>query len=169
MKPIQIIIHDCRGEELYSKLSYLSSMIPIRQERRRDAIGISDGLIRPVIIIGKYGHWSKLAGLRPDFWIAGDDDSRTMLTLGASKIGGVELNRIEDVLKIVEILRVEGEVTMNNEGFIEELAERKISLKDFFDLLNIWEGMRYAEKDIVIRKLIEEEKNNEQNTGDKSC
>lgn len=107
MKPIVIVIHDLRGEELYSKLSCLSSMIPIRQERRRDAIGISDGLIRPVIIIGKYGRWDKLAGLRPDFWITGDDDSRTMLSLGATKVRGVELNRIEDILKIVEILRVE--------------------------------------------------------------
>ena len=109
MKPILIVIHDSRGEELYSELSYLSSMIPIRQERRRDAIGISDGLLRPVLIIGKYGRWDRLAGLRPDFWIAGDDDSRTTLTLAASKVGGVELSRIEDILKIVEILRVEGE------------------------------------------------------------
>ena len=46
----------------------------------------------------------------------------------------------------------------NNKDFIKELAERKISLKDFFDLLNVWEGMRYAEKGIVIRKLVEEEK-----------
>lgn len=105
MKPILIVIHDSRGEEL----SYLSSMIPIRQERRRDAIGISDGLLRPVLIVGKYGCWNKLAGLKPDFWIAGDDDSRAMLTLAASKVGGVELKRIEDILKIVEILRVEGE------------------------------------------------------------
>ena len=44
----------------------------------------------------------------------------------------------------------------NNKDFIEELAERKISLKDFFDLLNVWEGMRYAEKGIVIRKLVED-------------
>ena len=109
MKPIVIVIDDRRGEELYSKLSYLSSMIPIRQERRRDAIGISDGLLRPVLIIGKYGRLDRLAGLRPDFWIAGDDDGRAMLKMSASKIGGVELNRIEDVLKIVEILRVEGE------------------------------------------------------------
>ena len=36
MKPIQIVVHDCGAEELYSKLSCLSSMIPIRQERRRD-------------------------------------------------------------------------------------------------------------------------------------
>ena len=50
-----------------------------------------------------------MAGLRPDFWIAGDDDGRAMLKMSASKIGGVELNRIEDVPKIVEILRVEGE------------------------------------------------------------
>lgn len=84
-------------------------MIPIRQERRRDAIGISDGLLRPVLIIGKYRRLDRLAGLRPDFWIAGDDDGRSMLKMSASKIGGVELNRIEDVLKIVEILRVEGE------------------------------------------------------------
>ena len=54
MKPIVIVIDDRRREELYSKLSYLSSMIPIRQERRRDAIGISDGLLRPVLIIGNY-------------------------------------------------------------------------------------------------------------------
>lgn len=109
MKPIVIVIDDRRMEELYSKLSYLSSMIPIRQERRRDAIGISDGLLRPILIIGKYRRLDRLAGLRPDFWIAGDDYSRTILTLGAAKVGGVELNRIEDVLKIVEILRVEGE------------------------------------------------------------
>lgn len=109
MKPILIVIHDSRGEELYSELSYLSSMIPIRQERRRDAIGISDGLLRPVLIVGKYGCWDKLAGLRPDFWVAGDDDCRAMLKMSAAKVGGVELNRIEDVLKIVEILRVDGE------------------------------------------------------------
>lgn len=107
MKPILIVIHDRRGEELYSELSYLSSMIPIRQEWRRDAIGISDGLLRPVLIIGKYGRWDRLAGLKPDFWIARDDDSRAMLALAASKVGGVELKRIEDVLKIVEILRLE--------------------------------------------------------------
>lgn len=82
-------------------------MIPIRQERRRDVIEISDGLICPVLIIGKYGSWNRLAGLRPDFWIAGDGDCRAMLTMSAAKVGGVELNRIEDVLKIVEILRVE--------------------------------------------------------------
>lgn len=109
MKPIQIVIHDHSGEKLYSELSYLSGMIPIRQERRRDAIGISDGLLRPVLIIGKYGRWDRLAGLKPDFWIAGDDDCRAMLTLAANKVGGVELSRIEDILKIVEILRVEGE------------------------------------------------------------
>lgn len=107
MKPILIVIHDRRGEELYSELSYLSSMIPIRQEWRRDAIGISDGLLRPVLIIGKYGRRDRLAGLKPDFWIARDDDSRAMLALAASKVGGVELKRIEDVLKIVEILRLE--------------------------------------------------------------
>ena len=107
MKPIVIVIHDHSGEELYSELSYLSSMIPIRQERRGNSIGISDGLIRPVIIIGKYWRWNKLAGLRPDFWIAGDDDCRAMLKMSATKVGGIELNRIEDVLKIVEILRVE--------------------------------------------------------------
>ena len=102
MKTIQIVVHDCWAEELYSKLSCLSSMIPIR-----DVIEISDGLICPVLIIGKYGSWNRLAGLRPDFWIAGDDDCRAMLTMSAAKVGGVELNRIEDVLKIVEILRVE--------------------------------------------------------------
>lgn len=107
MKTIQIVVHDCWAEELYSKLSCLSSMIPIGQERRRDVIEISDGLICPVLIIGKYGSWNRLAGLRPDFWIAGDDDCRAMLTMSAAKVGGVELNRIEDVLKIVEILRVE--------------------------------------------------------------
>lgn len=107
MKPIVIVIHSLKAERLNSELSYLSSMIPVRQERRRDAIEISDGLIRPVIIIGKFGEWNKLAGLRPDFWIAEDTDGREMLTLGAAKVGGVELNRIEDVLKIVEILRLE--------------------------------------------------------------
>lgn len=60
-------------------------MIPIRQERRRDVIEISDGLICPVLIIGKYGSWNRLAGLRPDFWIAGDDDCRAMLTMSAAK------------------------------------------------------------------------------------
>lgn len=40
MKPIVIVIDDRRREELYSKLSYLSSMIPIRQERRRDTMDI---------------------------------------------------------------------------------------------------------------------------------
>lgn len=118
MKPIQIVVHDRREEKLYSKLSFLSSMIPIRQERRRDAIGISDGLIRPVLIIGKYGSRDRLAGLRPDFWIAGDDDCRAMLTMSAVKVKGVELNRIEDVLKIVEILTVDGEAVMRK--LIEE-------------------------------------------------
>ena len=50
---------------------------------------------------------------------------------------------------------------MNDGRFIEELAERKISLTNFFDLLWMWEDLKYAEKEAVMRKLIEEEKNNE--------
>lgn len=44
------------------------------------------------------------------------------------------------------------------ERFIEDLAERKISLDDFFDLYDTWDLMKYEEKEAVLRKLIEEEK-----------
>lgn len=165
MKPIEIVIHDCRKEELYSKISYLSSMIPIRQERRRDAIRLSDGLIRPVIIIGKYGDWSRLAGLRPDFWIAGDDDCRTMLTLGAVKVGGVELKRIEDVLKIVEILRLEREWIMY-ENFINEISTKVTETRDefIFQTISSWIVSNYQitvskdtlSKAVVLIKMMED-------------
>ena len=42
--------------------------------------------------------------------------------------------------------------------FIEDLAERKISLDDFFDLLNTWELMKYEQKEAAEKKRIEEEK-----------
>lgn len=50
---------------------------------------------------------------------------------------------------------------MNDGGFIEELAERKISLTNFFDLLWMWNDLEYEAKEAVMRKFIEEEKNNE--------
>lgn len=50
---------------------------------------------------------------------------------------------------------------MNYGRFIEELAERKISLTNFFDLLRMWDNLEYEAKEAVMRKFIEEEKNNE--------
>ncbi len=50
---------------------------------------------------------------------------------------------------------------MNDREFIEELAERKISLTNFFDLLWMWDDLKYEAKEAVMRKFIEEEKNNE--------
>lgn len=44
------------------------------------------------------------------------------------------------------------------EKFIEDLAERKISLDDFFDLYDTWNLMKSEEKEAVSRRLVEEEK-----------
>lgn len=44
------------------------------------------------------------------------------------------------------------------EKFIEGLAERKISLDDFFDLYDTWNLMKCEEKEAVLRRLAEEEK-----------
>lgn len=60
---------------------------------------------------------------------------------------------IEESFYLVEFMR-DGRA----ERFVEDLTERKISLDDFFDLLNIWELMKYEQKEAVLRKLIEEEK-----------
>lgn len=70
------------------------------------------------------------------------------------------ISGIEEDLCLVEFIR-DGSSKMNDGGFIEELTERKISLNDFFELLDIWESMKYEEKEAVMRKLIEEEKNND--------
>lgn len=51
---------------------------------------------------------------------------------------------------------------MNNKEFIEELNKRNFSLADFFCLLNIWEDMNFADKEMTVRKLIEEEKKNDE-------
>lgn len=51
---------------------------------------------------------------------------------------------------------------MNNKEFIEELNKRNLSLADFFCLLNIWEDMNFADKEMTVRKLIEEEKKNDE-------
>ena len=69
------------------------------------------------------------------------------------------ISGIEEDLCLVEFIRDgEAKIKMNDGGFIEELAERKISLDVFFDLLWMWEDLKYAEKEAVMRKLIEEEK-----------
>lgn len=52
---------------------------------------------------------------------------------------------------------------MNDGGFIEELAERKISLTNFFDLLWMWDDLEYEAKEAVMRKFIEEERMNKNN------
>ena len=44
------------------------------------------------------------------------------------------------------------------EKFIEGLAERKISLDDFFDLYDTWNLMKSEEKEAVLRRLAEDEK-----------
>lgn len=59
----------------------------------------------------------------------------------------------EESFYLVEFIRDD-----RAERFIEELAERKISLDDFFDLHNIWELMKYEEKEAVMRRLMEEKK-----------
>ena len=70
------------------------------------------------------------------------------------------ISGIEEDLCLVEFIR-DGGAKINEGGFIEELAERKISLNDFFELLDIWESMKYEQKEAVMRKLIAEEKNND--------
>lgn len=46
---------------------------------------------------------------------------------------------------------------MNDKEFIEELDQRNVSLVDFFHLLDIWDGMKHADKETVVRNLIVEE------------
>ena len=42
---------------------------------------------------------------------------------------------------------------MNDREFIEELAERKISLTNFFDLLWMLEDLKYEKKKAVMKNL----------------
>ena len=67
------------------------------------------------------------------------------------------ISGIEEDLCLVEFIR-DGGAEINDGGFVEELAERKISLDDFFDLLWMWEDLKYEKKEAVMRKLVEEEK-----------
>lgn len=95
--------------------------------------------------------WTKTS---VDWPIARGQGLKNAVVLQKEPISGIE----ED-LCLVEFIRDGGsKMKTNDGGFIEELAERKISLKDFFDLLDIWECMKYEQKESVLRKLIEEEK-----------
>lgn len=60
---------------------------------------------------------------------------------------------IQESFYLVEFMR-DGRA----EKFIEGLAERKISLDDFFDLYDTWNLMKFEEKEAVLRRLAEEEK-----------
>lgn len=57
----------------------------------------------------------------------------------------------EETFYLVEFIR-DGRA----DKFIEDLAERKISLDDFFDLYDTCDLMKHEEKEAVMRKLIEE-------------
>ena len=109
---INIVIHRIRREVLNDVFKELRRRLDIKykNDKRSCLISIEEGLICPVYIIGRYGDYTKLSGLRPDFYNTEDEVAVWYLEQSASKVNGVGFDDIQNVLKIVDILKMpEGE------------------------------------------------------------
>ena len=66
------------------------------------------GLLARVIIDGRSGNPLSMGGLRPDFFNADTEIAENILWQCVSKTGGTRLVYARDVLKIIDILKVDG-------------------------------------------------------------
>lgn len=62
-------------------------------------------MIDSIYIEGRTGTYEKLAGVRPDFYNAIDEEVLRFLEWGAAKVNGMRLDRLEHVLKIIDIFK----------------------------------------------------------------
>lgn len=112
MNSINIVIYRIRREVLNDVFKELRRRLDIKCKYDKSSclISMEEGLICPVYIIGKYGDPTRLAGLRPDFYNAENGEINWFLEQAASKLNGVKLDDVRNVLKIVDILKMpEGE------------------------------------------------------------
>lgn len=110
MNRLNIVIYRNSAEELdriFDELLKRLSISNIYVDYDRLLLSVKDGLLYPVYIDGRTGPCEKLAGIRPDFYNTDDKEMLWFLKQGASKVNGVKLDDVLDVLKIVDILKIQ--------------------------------------------------------------
>ena len=106
---IDIIIHSLKKSEIDAALTFLCDQltIPYKYNKRKRTIELKNGLLHPILIEGKFGSADGMAGSRPDFYICSGEHAEIILVQAAFEVNGVELTDISDILKIIDILKME--------------------------------------------------------------
>lgn len=112
---MNIVIHRHSAEEIDMIFKELCWRLNVTHEydKSRHLISIKKGLLHPVYIEGRGGSYEKLAGLRPDFYNVEDGRIESILEQGASKVNGIKLRNVCDVLKIIDILKISETITLD--------------------------------------------------------
>lgn len=115
IRDMHIVIYRYSAEELDRILKELCGRLNVTHEydKSRHLISIKKGLLHPVYIEGRCGSYEKLAGLRPDFYNVEDGRIEWILEQGASKVNGIKLRNVCDVLKIIDILKISETITLD--------------------------------------------------------
>lgn len=108
--PINVIIYSRSVNRLDRILSELRQKldVPYEYDPYRRIIYLERGLLHPIHIAGRSGIYENLQGLRVDFYSTDDGRAAYFLADLASKVNGIRLSDIQDVLKIIDILKLSG-------------------------------------------------------------
>lgn len=112
---MHIVIYRYSAEELDRIFKELCWRLNVKHEydKSRHLISIKKGLFHPVYIEGRCGSYEKLVGLHPDFYNVEDGRTECLLEQVASKVNGIKLCNVRDVLKIIDILKTSETITLD--------------------------------------------------------
>lgn len=112
---MHIVIYRYSAEELDRIFKELCWRLNVKHEydKSRHLISIKQGLLHPVYIEGRCGSYEKLVGLHPDFYNVEDGITECLLEQVASKVNGIKLCNVRDVLKIIDIFRISETITLD--------------------------------------------------------
>lgn len=108
--PINVIIYSRSVNRLDRILLELRQKLdlPYEYDPYRRMIYLERGLLHPIHIAGRSGTYENLQGMRVDFYSTDDGRAEYFLAERASKVNGIRLSNIPDVLKIIDILKLSG-------------------------------------------------------------
>lgn len=103
-----IVLYRQNGKEIDQLLKDLCSKLDISYTYQKECnrIILEKGLLHSIEIYGCFDDPTHLYDLRPDFYNTYNERAALILSQCASKVHGIRLEHVRDVLKIIDILKV---------------------------------------------------------------
>lgn len=103
-----IVLYRQNRKEVDQLLKDLCSKLDISYTYQKECnrIILEKGLLHSIEIYGCFDDPTHLYGLRPDFYNTYNERAALILSQCASKVHGIRLEHVRDILKIIDILKV---------------------------------------------------------------